>query len=65
MSRSWKRGYAFCDATNKDGTRCGNKVACMPSGAAIYRKCAVHRRMAEEQRRRERAEHMALIEAER
>jgi hypothetical protein len=43
----WRVGEAYCDATNKDGTPCGNKVARGASGYIIYRKCALHRRMAE------------------
>jgi hypothetical protein len=44
MSRSWKRGYAYCAAKNRDGKSCGNKVATMPSGAIIHRYCWAHRR---------------------
>jgi hypothetical protein len=47
----WRRGEAFCAATNRDGKPCGNKVATLPSGAVVYRKCAIHRRAAERVRR--------------
>jgi len=58
MSRGWRSGEAYCEAINKDGTRCGNKVARGSSGYIIYRKCALHRRMAE-QAHRERTAHNA------
>jgi hypothetical protein len=51
MPRSWRRGYAYCAATNRDGSACGNKVATLPSGATIHRYCATHRRMMERARR--------------
>lgn len=46
MPKSWHRGYAYCEAKNKDGTPCGNKVATLDSGAIIYRYCHVHRKLA-------------------
>ena len=53
-SRGWTRGSAYCDATNRDGTGCGNKVATLASGAIIHRKCATHRRIAEREARERR-----------
>lgn len=45
MSKAtWGRGVRYCEATNKDGTPCGNKVACLPSGVIIHRYCGTHRR---------------------
>lgn len=54
MSRGWRRGEAYCEATNRDGTPCGNKVATGESGYIIYRKCAVHRRIQEREARAKR-----------
>lgn len=50
----WRRSEAYCDAINQDGTRCGNKVARGESGYIIYRKCALHRRLAARKAREER-----------
>lgn len=46
MSRnlSWRSGYNYCEGVNRNGKACGNTV---PKG---FRKCAVHRRLAERER---------------
>lgn len=46
MPKSWRRGFAYCAAKNKDGSPCGNKVATMARGVSIYRYCHVHRKRA-------------------
>jgi hypothetical protein len=46
--------WVYCSARNRDGTRCNNKVRTTSSGLSIYRRCAVHRRIAEQDSRRAR-----------
>lgn len=50
----WRKGTRYCEATNKDGTPCGNLVKTGESGYIIYRKCGVHRRLAEREARERR-----------
>lgn len=50
----WRSSSRYCEAINQDGTRCGNLVRTLPSGAIIYRKCAVHRRLDERKAREKR-----------
>lgn len=40
---SWRRGFDYCHAKNRDGRPCGNKVPTTPSGVFIRgRYCHVH-----------------------
>jgi hypothetical protein len=44
------RAY-FCEATNRDGRPCGNRVPTLPSGVRLRTVCKLHARL----RRQERA----------
>jgi hypothetical protein len=44
---SWKSGTRYCEGINRDGSRCGNKVATTASGLIIHRLCHMHRRASE------------------